>query len=331
MSLFSRFKKARTPKVPQSEHWLFADSAGGVGAKRAISCIFFFSYTNMNCIRAFDFMSGLRLRYPTVKFIGVQVPEYGFEKEEGYVRAALEKYHLSMPTLLDHDFEACKAFEVRGLPHFFVLGTDGSVVFDHAGEGAFSEIETHIQQEVLRAGGKGLPLIPPENSVGGGMCYRTTEDLSLGYVHGAFVAQESLVPHEEQAYTQPKESQKEGVVVLQGHWRVEQEYIEHTREVAVWSEFVSVVYSGFSVNIVVESLRHDAEICIELDGRPVSEDLFGEDVVRSSDGRSKVKIDFPRTYRIIDADTYHKGELKIYVKQADIRLYGIFFGGCRNM
>jgi hypothetical protein len=189
----------------------------------------------------------------------------------------------------------------------------------------------NIQKELLRAGAKGLPLIPPENSLGGGMCYRTTDDLSLGYVHGTFASQEVLVPHEEQAYTQPKESQKEGVAAVQGHWKLEQEYIEHTRELSTWSECLTLVYSGFSVNIVIEPLRHDAEVCIELDGRPVPEDFFGEDLVRASEGHTKIKLDFPRTYRILDADTYHKGELKIRVNQADIRLYGVFFGGCRNM
>lgn len=331
MAFFSQFKKPQAPEFPQGARWLFGGPLTARELKRSVSLVFFFGVTNMASVRTLPFVQALVQRYPALKLVGVQVPEYAFEADETMVRAVLERHAVTFPVLLDHERKACGAFQNQWLPRIFLIGPDGAIVYDHIGEGGHAELEMKIQQLLLQAGATNLPTILPEEPLGGGICYRTTADLSFGYVHGAFAFEEVLAPHEERAYTHKQRSQKEGEVALHGHWRIEQDYVEHTREVAIWSEYVAFQYSAFSVNLVAEPLRHGIEVSVELDGKPVPQDSAGEDMTYNDQGQSMLVFDLPRVYRVIDADTCHKGELKMRVKGADIRLYGAVFGGCRNM
>lgn len=328
MGFFQRFRKPAIPVLPQGAAWI----QGGpyTTLRGEVTCLFFFSYANMACVRTFSFFERLS-KYNALRVIGVHVPEYEFEAEEVHVRAALQHYGITAPILLDHNFEVCAQFQNQWLPRFIVIGADGVIAHDHIGEGGHAEIERAIQHALLKAGETNLPDIGPDEVFGGGLCYRTTNDILLGYTHTQFETKEETIPFEEVAYTQGDAKKREGAVLLHGHFRLEKDYVEHTRSLPLASEFLAVFYSAFSVNIVAAPLRHGVELFIDLDGRPVPQDVAGEDISYNKEGQSIVKLDFPRAYRIIDADTYHRGQLKVRMKDADIRCYALIFGGCRNM
>lgn len=318
------------PTLPEHAAWLQGGPYGAKDFKGHVSCLFFFGYANIGSIRTFAFFKHLA-RYKDLQRIGVHVPEYPFEHDQSHVRAALQHYGLENPVLLDHGFEACALFNNQWLPRMIVIGADGGILYDHIGEGGHVEIETAIQQALLSLGATNLPTIPSEPSLGGGLCYRTTPDIALGYVHGSFLAKEEIIPFEEVVYTQTDKVPKEQVAGVHGHWKLEKEYIEHTKTLPIASEHIAFLYSAFSVSLVAEPLRHGLTLFVDLDGKPLPEDLAGEDISYTKEGQSVVALDMPRLYRLIDGDTYHRGHLKIRVKEADIRLYGMIFGDCRNV
>lgn len=330
MALFRRFKKTYAPAFPEGVEWLQGGPLELKHLKGKVTCLFFFSYANIACVRTFEFLRRLQ-KYKSLQIVGVHVPEFAFEHDMGHVRAALQRYGLTFPVLLDHAFEACAVFNNQWLPRILIIDADGSIVYDHIGEGGWAATESAVQQAFLRNGEEGLPEIPPDSPIGGGLCYRTTADLALGYVHGVFETQEEIVPFEEAVYTQTQKPSKEKVVGVHGHWRVEKEYLEHTRVLPLASEYLMFLYNAFSVNVVIEPLRHGLEVYIDLDGKPLPEDLAGEDVTYTKEGQSIIKLDLPRIYRVVDADTYHRGVLKMRVKDADMCFYAVMFGGCRNM
>lgn len=286
----------------------------------------------MGSLRTMPFFNSLKKYNKHLQCIAVHTPAYEFETEEHIIRAGAEKYGLQSPIMLDHDRAFSAQFQNQWLPRIIVLKKDNQVAYDHIGEGGHTEIETAIQQEILNEGAEAkLPEIPPELPIGGGLCYRTSHDVYLGYTHEKYATKEEVAVHQETVFTQDERKVEEGEVGLHGHWKIERDYIEHTKALPIATEHVAVSYSAFSANIIVEPLRAGACLYIDLDGRPVPEDLAGEDIEYTKEGQSTVKLDFARAYRIIDGDTYHKGQLKIRLKEADIRIYAIVYGGCRNM
>lgn len=328
MALFSKLKKKQKITVPEKVTWLQKTDD-----QKAVTSFFFFGYAHMGSIRTAEFFESLKKYEQFLKRVTVHIPEYEFEKEENNTRAALQKYGLEeTDVILDHELAFSAQLHNQWLPRIIITNKQGEIAYDHIGEGGHVEIEEAIQQEILKADQSvRLPEIPPETSIGGGLCYRTSQDMYLGYLHERYATKEEAGANQEEVYTQAERKVEEGELGLHGHWKIEKEYIEHTKTLPIASEHLTVQYSAFSVNIITEPLRSRIEIIVELDGRPIPEDLAGEDLTYNKEGHSIIKLDFPRAYRAIDADTYHRGQLKIRTKDADVRFYAILYGGCRNM
>jgi hypothetical protein len=300
--------------------------------EKRLTCLFFFSFAHMGSLRTLQFVNKLNKYKEHMQCIGVHIPAYEFEKDEQMIRAAAQKYDLESPIMLDHNRAFSAQFQNQWLPRIIIVGKCGELIFDHIGEGGHTEIETAIQQAILSEEANAqLPEIPPETPIGGGLCYRTSHDIYLGYIHEKYATKEEIGVHEEAVFTQDDRRVKEGEVGLHGHWKVEREYIEHTKTLPIATEHIMVAYSAFSANVIAEPLRSGIKLMIDLDGKPIPEDLAGEDIAYTKEGQSIVKLDFARAYRVIDGDTYHRGQLKIRVKEEDIRLYAVVYGGCRNM
>jgi hypothetical protein len=262
-----------------------------------------------------------------LEVIGVITPEFSFEESAKEMLASVRHLEIPFRIALDVRHKLAKAYGTRATPRVLVLDGRGAVLHDHVGEGGYSESEVAIQQALFRLGVQDLPAVPPDEPLGGGLCFKTTEEIHLGYHRGGPRNAKEKRAHKEEAFNDPGEL-VEGDAHLHGHWSLEAECAEHTRSLATPSEYIMLEYGAYSVRALLGA-DQPAEIEVELGGKPLPEEMIGEDVIHEG-GKALLRVQSTRLYHIVDADKHHKGKLKLKVKDAELRAYGFSFGSCRS-
>lgn len=328
-----RFGKVKAPDFPRSHTWLNGSSTTMKKLQGKVVLIDFWTYSCVNCLRTQPHLNEWYDKYHKygLEIIGVHTPEFAFEKEKANVEKAIKDLGIKYPVVQDNQYKIWNAYANRWWPRKFLIDSKGYIVYDHIGEGGYAETEAAIQKALTDIGAKDMPPIEPDVSIGGGICYRTTPETYLGFVRGRFGNAEGFIPNAEQVYTDGEEH-AEDVVYLHGHWKIANEYVQHTKKVANASEYLALKYSAFSVNLVMGlAERKTGKVELELDGRPLPEDMAGEDVKIGKDGKAVVNIKEHRMYNLIDADTYHRGTLKIKVPSDNVQMFAFTFGGCKEV
>ncbi len=326
------FGKTRAPEFPPQSVWLNSDALTMKSLRGKVVLIDFWTYSCINCARTLPHVKRWHERYARhgLVIIGVHAPEFDFEKEEGNVRRAISDLGVTYPVVLDANFSIWNAYANHVWPHAFLINSHGVIVHDHAGEGGVAETEMAIQSALRSAGATDLPAIPPDGTEGEGVCYRTTPELYLGYVRGSIGNAHDTLPNAEEVFNDVPDH-TDDISYLHGHWKVTSEYVEHTRALAVATEYVRLIYSAFDVHLVMGSADdQDAVIDVTLDGKPIPAAMAGADVVIDPDGKTHVHVRHHRMYTLIRADHYHRGTLKIGVKAAGLQMFAFTFGGCRS-
>ena len=106
------------------------------------------TYSCVNCIRTLPFITSWDEKYSEqgLLIIGIHSPEFEFEKNPQNVKAAIEKYGISYPVVMDNDMKTWKAFENNYWPRKYIADHEGNIRYDHIGEGSYQETEKIIQQ-----------------------------------------------------------------------------------------------------------------------------------------------------------------------------------------
>ena len=323
----------RAPEFPSRLTWLNSDALRMKRLTGKVVLIDFWTYSCVNCIRTLPHLNEWHDKYADkgLVVIGVHTPEFDFEKDQKNVEAAVKKYKVKHPVVLDPDYKIWKLYANRWWPRTLLVDATGAIVYDHVGEGGYAETEQAIQKALIGIGQEDLPVVEPDAAIGGGICYRTTPETYLGFLRGRYGNAGRLAPKEEQVFTDVTADREEDLVYLHGHFVVHGEYVEHTKKLAAATEYLAMKYSAFSVNLVMERTQGRSSIVqVELDGHPLPEDMAGEDVYFEK-GKALVKITQSRMYRLIDSDTYHRGTVKIKVADAGVRFFAYTFGGCKGM
>lgn len=82
--------------------------------------------------------------------IGIHSPEFDLEKERGRVEAAVKKYRLDYPIMMDNDHTYWRALGNRYWPGFYVVDRGGTIILRAIGEirantARGDEFESHIR------------------------------------------------------------------------------------------------------------------------------------------------------------------------------------------
>ena len=108
----------------------------------------FWTYSCINCIRTLPHITAWDEKYNEdgLVIIGIHTPEFEFEKNKDNVMAAVKKFGINYPVVLDNNKEIWKSFENRYWPRKYITDNEGYIRFDHIGEGAYKETELVIQE-----------------------------------------------------------------------------------------------------------------------------------------------------------------------------------------
>lgn len=281
----------RAPEFPRDLKWFNSEPLTMSGLKGKAVFIDFWTYSCVNCIRTLPYLKGWHKRYADkgLVIVGVHTPEFEFEKEEKNVTKALKDFGIAYPVVMDNDYAIWNLYANRFWPHKFLVNKDGTIAYDHAGEGNYAETEAEIQRALLEISPHiKLPAVTTDEGKGG-LCYPATPETYLGSLRG-----------------------KPGSIwYAEGNWKSYPEFIEHTEATPDYKSFISLDFQAAEVNLVM-SAPVPSVAKFELDGKP-----SGETTVHES-----------KLYTIVKPMEFMRGRLKIFVKDKGVRAYAFTFGGC---
>ncbi len=318
----------RAPEFKDIKAWINSPSLTMAGLRGKVVCIDAWTYSCINCQRTIPHHKALWECYRQLPFvfIGLHTPEFSFERDVGNVEAAVRRMGIPYPVAVDSDNTTWRLYGDTYWPRLWVVAPSGYILYDHAGEGGYAEIE-----DIVREGLKSLRgTLPPRVTAEDGE-ERDLEDFGtlrrispetyagsrrnrgLGNAQvcfpGSCIRFLDLGPHERD------------VIYLQGDWTQEPEYVRFDGE----EGHIAYRFFAREVNMVMAPSEGPVEVGATLDGKPISKDLRGRDVA-GGQGETIVKVDRPDMYRIVSAAKGREGELRLAPHSRGLRIFACTFG-----
>lgn len=198
----------------------------------------FWTYSCINCIRTLPYLVDWDEKYRAdgLVIVGIHTPEFDFEKDPQNVQKALTKYGITYPVGLDNNYKTWKNYRNSYWPHTYLFNREGTLVFDHIGEGGYDELEAHIQEELAVEEEMTLVATPEFQNI------RSPEIYLGAAVNRGNVAYD-ITPGTHTFATPTK--QMLNSVQLGGEWTVSNEYIEAGKDATL-----RLTYNSRDIHVV---------------------------------------------------------------------------------
>ncbi len=313
----------------------------GLIADNKVVLIDFWTYTCVNCVRTFPFLREWHDKYADrgLAILGIHAPEFEFEKIRANVAKAVEDHELDWAHALDNEMSTWRAFGNRYWPAKYLIGADGKLKYTHFGEGEYVEGEMAIREALTEAGYDvtDIPLGTVENQDRDRTADRVTRELYGGFdrnytPNGLYAAQEDyyLKANSTVEYVDTYAGSDEYPAqrwVVHGLWRNEKEAIVHARDTENLEDYIALRMDARSANVVIDPRGPESfDVFVELDGRWVTEDEAGEDILFDSEGRSFMRVDEARMYKIIELPQFGQRVLKLSSNSMNFAVFAFTFG-----
>ncbi|HDQ46314.1 MAG TPA: redoxin domain-containing protein [bacterium] len=117
------------------------------GLRGHVVILDFWTYCCINCIHVLEDLKFLedKFRDNPVMVIGVHSPKFDNEKEPDNVRAAVARYEIRHPVVLDNRHRLWQAYGIRAWPSFVVIDTEGRVMGRASGEGQRETLDRAVR------------------------------------------------------------------------------------------------------------------------------------------------------------------------------------------
>ena len=147
---------AAAPELVGIEGWINSEplTLAGLFEENRVVLVDVWTYSCSNCIHTLPHVRGWHEKYAGrgLTIIGVHTPEFSFERDRDNVIEAAERLGVSYAIAQDNDWQTWRALNNRYWPALFLIGADGTVRYQHFGEGRYEEIELQIRNALTEAG-----------------------------------------------------------------------------------------------------------------------------------------------------------------------------------
>ncbi|WP_049871210.1 thioredoxin family protein [Ramlibacter tataouinensis] len=159
----SRLHAARAmPSLDGAVGWLNSSPLTAQALRGKVVLVDFWTYSCINWQRTLPHVRAWADRYQDrgLVVIGVHTPEFSFEKDVDRVRQAAAQFRIDYPIAVDSRRAVWDAFGNRYWPALYFVDARGRIRHHHFGEGDFERSEKVIQQLLMEAGAKDVPMDP---------------------------------------------------------------------------------------------------------------------------------------------------------------------------
>jgi Thioredoxin like C-terminal domain/AhpC/TSA family len=147
--------ESRLPDFEGATAWLSGEPVTPAALRGHVVLVCFGTYTCINWIHALPYIRAWADAYAErgLKVVGVQTPEFAFERDLDNVKRALAEMDVRYPVAVDNDYAVWQAFTNHYWPALYIADADGRIRHHHFGEGGYDESEMVIQMLLRDAGG----------------------------------------------------------------------------------------------------------------------------------------------------------------------------------
>ena len=149
------------PNFVGTERWF--NTPGGrpltlQGLRGRVVLIDFWTYTCINCIRTLPYLEAWDARYRSkgLTIVGVESPEFPFERDAGNVLDAVHQFGIHYPVVQDNNLDTWNIWGNNAWPADYLVDATGQLRYIAIGEGDYSQTEAAIRALLARAGAKVL-------------------------------------------------------------------------------------------------------------------------------------------------------------------------------
>ncbi len=303
----------------------------------------FWTYSCINCVRTLPYLRSWHEKYADrgLVILGVHRPEFEFERSAENVAAAIERLDVPWPVAQDNDSRTWREFNNNFWPAKFLFDKRGQVVYSRRGEGDYAGAERAIRKALTEAGHgvSDIPVGTVSNADRDSAQRDQTREMWGGTIrnlsrnnpnwHSAGQDEYYLNPNQDVLYedTTPAEERQNHKWYVQGLWRGEPEAMVHARETENLEDYFVFIFRARSVNVVLNPPRDEPfDVYIEIDGRPLTSEEAGPDIVFDDEQRSFIRVSEPRHYEIVQLPAFGQHELKLLSNSANFAIFAFTFG-----
>ena len=136
------------PNFVGISNWLNSGPLNLADLRGKVVLVDFWTSGCINCARTLPYVTRLYDKYKGkgLVVVGVHTPEFPFERSTATVQAAISHHGIRYPVAQDNEFATWKAYGNEYWPAQYIVDQNGRIVFEHAGEGQYEEIERTIQK-----------------------------------------------------------------------------------------------------------------------------------------------------------------------------------------
>jgi len=282
----------------------------------------FWTYSCINCVRTIPYLNAWYTKYHDqgLEIIGVHSPEFQFEHDINNVRAAVKKYNIQYPVVLDNNLATWSAYQNQYWPEEYLIDIDGFIVERNIGEGNYDTTEMEIQSLLKeRADALGLQVNIsnttglPANNINIDYSSVGSPETYFGSARNEYLENGQQGMNGLQTLVRP-ETPLLNVLYLVGPWNFSDQYAESAGN-------GSVIFHYNAKNVYfVASADNATAVRVLLDGKPIS-DGAGSDV---SGGIAIIRDN--QLYTIVQGSDYGEHILELDIPQSGLRAYTFTFG-----
>ena len=287
--------------------------------KGKVVLVDFWTYSCINCIRTLPYLEAWDQKYRSMGLviIGVQTPEFEFEKDYSNVLNAVNKFGIKYPIVLDNNHETWDAYQNLYWPHDYLIDSNGFIRYDHIGEGDYDTTEGEIQG-LLKERNQSIsvgPAVASNISTNYDLSEVGTQEIYLGYdfARQSIGNPEGFQPDAVVNYSIPSSLQP-NVVYFSGSWLNNPDNMELSSDTGK----IVLRYNAKNVNIVAGG---NGTLQLILDDASPSQSQLGLDSVNGT-----AIVNQERLYSLIDDTGYNQRTIEIDVKGKGFRMYTFTFG-----
>ncbi len=284
----------------------------------------FWTYSCINCQRETPYINAWYDKYRDkgLEIIGVHTPEFDFEKDRGNVQAAVKKFGIKYPVVMDNNYATWIAYGNQYWPRKYLVDIDGFIVLDQIGEGAYDQMERSIQSalkermERLKIKGTvGSGIIKPKEAARFNEVMVRSPETYFGFARNDFLGNGAKGLAGIQDLALPG-SISSNTLYLTGRWDFQDQFARNL------SPNSTIVYSYSAKDVyLVASADQNVKIKVLMDGKPLGAEA-GADVA----GDGTVTVREARLYKLIQGLDYGNHVIQIIIEDPGLKAFTFTFG-----
>jgi cytochrome c biogenesis protein CcdA/thiol-disulfide isomerase/thioredoxin len=158
----------KAPEFTGIQSWINSNPLTIASLKGKVVLVDFWTYTCINCIRTLPYVEGWYSEYQKdgLVVIGVEAPEFSYEKIPSNVSAAVKQDGLTYPIAIDGNLATWNAYHNEYWPAEYLIDRSGNVRRQDFGEGEYDQMEQAIRSLLSEKTGTSLSstLVAPSST-----------------------------------------------------------------------------------------------------------------------------------------------------------------------